>query len=269
MVKYYVILSLFLIGILSSNAYAQVADQTVAGIIVPKVTSTQSKYCIDGKCATDKVITPAKFVKSTSKLPILFVSLSTTCEMMNKMGVKGCLSQDEIIKFDTSNQAISGKFIKQNGIIIRDKPQIKNHWIFYTDYTKTVICVECSYDFNAATKAKQIIIQPNTFTFINKTAVSNNHTWKSFSNRFMQGCDVSTIASIPGLLNDTISYMLSGCTKTSFNDTQIHIIPQTPFVFDNPYSSLHYKAVTDHIKTARIGDCMIHQCSQTTSTKKW
>ena len=69
-------------------------------------------------------------------------------------------------------------------------------------------------------------------------------------------------------LPDTIKYLEGNCVDKSYFNTTQTILPNTPFSFDNPYSSLHYKAVTDKVKAEHPGLCMDGKCGLTTSTRK-
>jgi len=264
--------------------HSQVQDKTVAGIIVPKVVSTQSQYCFKGTCGTGGTPhIPANYTKSTAKLPVLLISLSNTCEILNKNNLKGCPPISELMVYDTSNKMASGKFVIHDGLYSRTQPQMKNNWLAYSYSKNTIICVECYFDVTATEKSRQIIIQPNSFTYVNKTETESKNTWYNFDNRYMQGCDIATIANIPGLLQDTINFMLHNCTanSTSFKGVTNHTRTLHPFTFDNPYSSLvmasHYKTILQghylfsNKTSGGIGpsDCIRHTCDLTTSNKKW
>lgn len=270
-----------------SPSFAQVADPTVGGIIVPKFTSTQVLDCLNGQCSTGGTPkSPANYTTSTIKYNIILVSLSQTCEILNKNNMKGCPSMQDIMKYDTSNQKISGKFVKSGDQYIRTSPQIKNNWLAYSYSRTPVICVECTFDFTGTMKSKQIVIQPNSFSYVNKTESENQNQWSSYANRYMQGCDVATIGNIDGLLQDTINFMIHDCNprSTSFHGVTNYTRILHPFVMDSPYSSLaldfnlmqifkgHYLLHNDKMPTVGglgPGNCQIGQCSLTTSTKKW
>ena len=247
-----------LILITISQSYAQEAGPTIQS-----TPNTITQYCSSGTCSTGGTQSiQSGYTTSTTHIPVLLVKLSKTCETLNKLNQTGCPKVSSIIKYDTSNQKISGKFITKNGITIREPPQVKNNWLYYTNSDKMIICVECTFDVTSSTQAKQIIIEPDYFTYIDKNAIVTKNLWSSYSNRYMQGCDVATIGNIPGLLNDTINYMLSNCTKTSFNTTSNHVIPDQPWSYDNPYSSLHQQAQVNKIKAiGGLGLCLQNQCN--------
>ena len=286
MVNRYVLLSLVLI-LVPIAANAQVADITVGGIIVPKFTSTQNQYCSNGSCSTGGTPPiPKNYTISNVHLPILLISLSQTCEVLNKHNMTGCPSVESLIHYDNSNQMISGKFVNNNGIYFRTPPQMKNNWLAYQNSDHTIICVECTFDVAATSKSKQIIIEPSSFTYVNKTETENKNSWYNFKNRYMQGCDIATISNIPGLLPDTANFMLSGCqqSSTQFNTVETHTRILHPFMMNSPYSSL---VLDSNLKQIFLGHFILHnekmptmgglgpancqtgQCSLTTSTKKW
>ena len=254
--------------LVSSLAYAQ------TGPIVPSGISTQNQYCNDGRCITGPIPSlPANYSLSTKKLPVLLISLSGTCETLVKQGSKDCPTIKDLMTYDTSNQYVSGKFVQVGDKFIRESPHVKNNWLVYSGSSKTVICVECTFDILSSEQSQQIIINPHGFTYINKTAIAKS-SWVSWSDRYMQGCDIATIGYSKALLDDTISYMLSGCTKTSFNGTSNHIIPDKPWEYQNPYSTLHELSYLSNIlhghnlsntnhTSGGTGpqDCIRHQCS--------
>ena len=244
--------------------------------------STISQYCSGGTCSTGGTISiPVNYTYSTQKIPIIFISYSQTCENMIKAKISGCLPLESIIPYDTSNQNIAGKFIKQGDQITRTKPQIKNFWLYYEQKKDRIVCIECVADITTLQESQNIILQPTDFIYIDKNANVTNGLWSSFNSRYMQGCDTATIANIPGLLQDTITYMLSNCTKTNFNGNSVHKINDTPWQYNNPYSSLlmasSYKSILHghylfgNLTGGGLGpsDCIHHVCNITTSSKKW
>ena len=265
---------LFLIGFHSS--YAQVTDQTIGGIIVPKFTSTQNAYCPNGVCVTSPIPTNPNYIHSTSKYPVLLIKLSNTCEILDKHNMTGCHTVKSLIPYDTSNKLISGNFVNNNGIYTREPPQMKNNWLAYQYSNHKIICVECYFDFTATAKSQQIIINPNSFSYVNKTESEPKNMVYNYYGRFMQGCETATIANISGLLNDTINFMLNGCNfkSTNFNDKQIQQRPLHLVNYYSPFSTLNNDS---YLKTIFGGhtydfgnktsggrgpiDCITHKCN--------
>ena len=256
------------------SSYGQVADKTIGGIIVPKFTSTQNAYCNNGVCATSPIPTNPNYTHSTSKYPILLIKLSNTCEILDKHNMTGCPSVKSLIPYDTSNRLVSGNFISNNGIYTRESPKIKNNWLAYQYSNHKIVCVECYFDFTATAKSQQIIINPNTFSYVNKTESESKNVIYNYYGRYMQGCDTATIGNIPGLLDDTISFMLNGCVKTNFNNTQINPRPVHQVNYYSPFSTLNHDS---YLKTIFSGhtydfgnktmggrgpsDCITHKCN--------
>lgn len=243
--------------------------------------STITKYCNNGICSTGPVpVLPSNYTHSVTHIPVLLINWSQTCENMVKNHIKGCTPLTDMIPYDTSNQHVSGMFIKQGNDTIRTKPQVQNNWLYYK-YGNQVICVECDFDISSTLESKQIIIQPTSYSFVDKNANIVKDKWSYFNDRFMQGCDIATISSIPGLLNDTIHYMLSDCKTTNFNGNVTKTVHVTPWDYDNPFSTLHQSSylknilnnhsITNTNKTSGgygPTDCIRHQCVFTDPYKK-
>lgn len=260
------------------------ANAIDAGPSVPSSPNTISQYCANGTCSTGGTPSiPVNYTKTTDHIHVLIISLSQTCEILNKNGMPGCPSVKDLIPYDTSNQLVSGHFVKHGSVYIRTAPQMKNNWLAYYYTNKTVVCVECYFDVTATSKSQEIIIQPTSFSYVNKTEIETGNQVYNFDNRFMQGCDVATIGNIPGLLSDTINYMLHGCVSsaTNFHTISNHTRTLQPWNYNNPYSTLHQ---LDYLKNILHGhsssntnmtsggtgpvNCITHQCSFVDPYKK-
>ena len=179
--------------------------------------------------------------QTTLRYHILAVEYSEGCQtMINHNLTSSCPVLNQIWKYDTSNKYISGNIILSHGKYIRSNPQIKNDYLWYND-SKTIVCVDCNLPLDKPDVFQTIFIEPSSFVYINKTQTLNNtNTWTSFSNRYVSpDCISSTIGYSDFLLNDTINYMLSNCTITNIHNNQTNFIKQTPFQYNNPFSSLH------------------------------
>lgn len=172
---------------------------------------------------------------------------SELCQKMIQNHINStCPTDDKLIKYDTSNQHISGKFVNKNGIVIRTNAQVTNHYQFYT---KETVCVDCTGNLSSPDLFKMIILEPHGFTFIDKYQTVSSNSWNSYTDRSMQGCNTATIAYSDALLNDTITYLESECTKTSFNNNSTHTIQSHPFSLSSPFTSLpldYYKEQIFH-----------------------
>lgn len=243
--------------------------------------STQTTYCKNGVCYTGSITIPANETFEVVHLPIIFVSYSQTCENMIKNNISGCPSVESMVNYDTSNQYVSGKFITQGNQTIRTSAEVKEHWKSYQASQKTIVCIDCEENIQAYQQSQNIIIQPTSYSFADKTGSQLITNQLFYSNdRYMQGCDTATISNIPGLLNDTINYMLSGCTKTNFNGNVTKSVHVTAWQYDNPFSTLHTESYLKDILHGHYifgnmtggglgpSDCIRHQCSFTDPFKK-
>ena len=301
--KIYIIIPILLFGFYS--AFAQVTNTEIGGPTVPIGNSTMQQYCWNSFCHT---MTGQHLINTTingktnntdyelkSHYNIIMVIPSEICTRAYENHIKtGCPPLASLIKYDTSNQKISGYFYSKDGTTLeRSKPEVKNHWQYYGYSNKTIICVYCTGNYLTTDLYDTIIIQPVQFeyskhTFTTSTvsvpqynSANKNYTnliypiseinagLTTFLNRDVQGCNTATISYSDALLNDTIHYFENGCTKTFINQTNTQKISNTPWSYDNPYSTLHYKAIVDKIKSNYMGDCLKHKCTQTTSIRKW
>lgn len=213
-------------------------------IISPQI-STQSKYCANGTCSTGtiKPIFPINGTLLTKHYNMISIMLSETCQRMNENNIPGCPHISDLIPFDTSNQAISGKFVTQGNNTIRTPPQIKNHWLWYgTNRTNEIVCVDCEVDARMSQTTQQIIIESHDFIWTDKfnSWQNNTRTFIQFHGRYMQGCDTATIPYDYQLLTDTSFFMRHGCNPndTAFNSTMTYELASTPFDYNNQYSTL-------------------------------
>lgn len=218
-----------------------------------------------------------------TKNHFIILDYSQVCNTYLKIGDNSsCPQLSELVPFDTSNQDISGHFIEKDGKIIREKPQSKVHWVYYEFTNKTIVCVDCYV--SAATKSNWqfITIQPHSFTYTLANENSTNGSpVHSYSDAYIPDCYNADIAYSKTLLNDTINYFENDCSGIKpGNSTEIKI-NNTPFVHDNPFSTLHH---IDLLKSLLHGhnifgsnhtaggfgpsNCIIHQCNFTDPYKK-
>jgi hypothetical protein len=225
------------------------------------------------------------------KYPVINIEYTQTCKALLKEGIThSCPTLDKLIPFDTSNQRVSGKFVNGTHGWYRTLPQLKNAYQFYTTPT---ICVDCMIDANSQSSMQSIWIEPigfsytqHTFTGTTVTNYELNRTgglipYTStvneqnagllvYHDKFVDGsCLSAEIVYDNKTIPDTIKYLKGGCAdKTYLNTTQTKV-PNSPFSFANPYSSLHLKQMVSAIKaTGGLGDCIRHHCSYTDLYKK-
>jgi hypothetical protein len=212
------------------------------------------------------VITPIPL----TKFNILAVEYSTGCSTALKHNVTtSCPTLDKIWKYDTSNTKISGKLLLSNGVFSRSEPQVKNHFQWYGGMPM-VVCIDCKVDLARPGIVKTIYLESSDFIYIDKTQeVKNSHTVYSYQKRSVTpDCYSATIAYNDTLLSDTIKYLLSNCSITSFNGTMSSSIKQTPSDFKDCISC-NQKAYDDaSLKIVKAQNCIIHICKTPTDPFK-
>jgi len=205
--------------------------------------------------------------QSTTHYKILIVKLSESCEKNLKSKISiGCPTIQELIPLDTSNKNISGKFVKQNDTWIREKPQVKNHYMFYGDSNKLIVCVECLYPSGSPDLVKEIIIEANNFVWPQRDQIVSNGKIIIHHNPYVsENCNTATLGynyTNYKLLVETINYISEGCIDVSFIKDGMITIKDTPFNFNNPYSSLNHYNWLSQAKKINVGDCITKKCVQ-------
>ena len=230
--------------------------------------NTITKYCTNGTCQTPNIsntITPGGYIAPPNYQKI-GIQLSQSCINLERAHLKSnCLTYDKLIQFDTSKLSFSGLWTNQT-YFHRLPSHLKNAY----NFPQTTLTIMVDPDSSFVKNAKMIIIQSDNFTYTNPDeAISKNHTRNEYHNRFVSGCSEAIIAPNINLVNDTITYFNSNCTVTNYNTKITHQIKETPFSFNNPYSSLHYKDMLNQIKKTGYGNCITKQCVNITLGKKW
>lgn len=302
-------LALFLL-VITIPVYAQVQG----GPIVPQGNNTIAQYCWNGTCQTPNGINNGTISSNDtshnelkSQYNIIMIIPSEVCTNAFKYHAKSdCPPLANITKYDNSNQKISGYFYSLDGKTIeRSKPEVKNHWQYYGYTNHTIICVYCTGNYLTTDLYKTIILQqsdsfeyaPHNYVSVPYIIPQFNYTSGNFTNYVIQvneadaglttklnrdvvGCNTATIAYSDALLNDTIHYLESGCKSTNFNQTKTYVSPNSPWSWNNPYSTLHYMSALKQLTGGHgiygtnqtvgghgPGNC-INGCSYTTSTRK-
>lgn len=167
----------------------------------------------------NQLVPEAEPVKPASQVKLLGIQLSKSCEM-----IPDCLSYNDLLFLDSSDQRISGKLITENGTTKRGSSPYLNSWRTYDNDETTRIFIDPPKGM--ADKIKMINIhynfgiyfKPGDFTINNQT-----RTWSE--GRYIDNCSIAYINSDLKLLQDTISYMQSGCTVTEYQEERQEIIP--------------------------------------------
>ena len=221
--------------------------RTVAFIIIPLtvvgfvIGVTVGNYLQTGK-AFGQVQT-ATTNQPTTKYNIILVEYSETCrKLLSIKDTSNCPTLDQLAPFDTTKQTAAGHFIKdkKGHIIARSKPNITNYWQFYDTSPDRIVCVDCPFDFANTDLAPIIIIEPkdsnNPYRYVNKdynytttiNDISSSTLLVNYGRYVSSDCLQANEPFDPKILADTIYYINSGCTKTSYNNqTTIKLV--TPF----------------------------------------
>lgn len=233
---------------------------------------------------------------------------SESCSRMIQLkDYSECPPLSELMKKDTSNQEISGHFVMQkDGTYIREKPEVQNHYQFYTNMTDKKVCVGCPVDLSLSDKIQQIIIVPTGFSFTNHefTTVTTNNTYTNGVNDSFYitntneiaasivvyhdwyadpSCNTVTIDYSEERYQDAIDYLKSNCMSHAYNSTTTTLIPDHPFIMNSPFSSLAedtynqqifngHKQISSYNQTNTgglgPGNCINTKCTYTDPYKK-
>ena len=195
-----------------------------------------------------------------SKYKPIFIEYSQICLTDLKTKSPSCPMLEKLISFDTSNQDISGKFISNNGLWIREKPIIQNHYKFYSS---PIICVVCNFPGYIPDDIRIIFIEPSNHVWANASASEHNGKIVSYSDVFISAyCQQASLAFDNNTLTKTIKYMQNNCIGTSpmINQTKSFNKP-TPLDYkSNP--TLIWKYHLEAIKKyGSIGNCITKKCN--------
>ena len=296
------ITALIILGCLSiSSSYAQVSN--------PSTGDTIAQYCSNGIChtpGTTKIINRTSIqihpvqtndtigsvkltqscvgnvcsnvVSSIQQLGTIGIQLSQVClrEAMNNL-TTGCLNYKDLKPLDNTIPFFAGQWIEKP-YEHRLLPKVKNHEVFNPN--PWAIMVDPNPDFT--TTAKMIIVDTH-FTWTNQNDSSDRGLqMKSYEDRYVSdNCDEARVGPNLALIQDTITYLESGCTSTNMNVTKIISQKEIPFSYENPYSTLHLQSYlqsflhghnyfTGNQTSAGLGpgDCIHKQCSYSDPYKK-
>lgn len=160
-----------------------------------------------------------------SKYKMIAVILDKICLNFIKNNITNnkCPPYNILEKWDTTNQKYSGKFVTTKGFYHRDKPQQNNHWINYKD---EVVCVDCSRQALSGSRVIQLVTKLDYIKREDNTIY--NATRFVYHQRGVDDfCSSASIVYTPFLLQDTIDYLKSGCSKTEFVEKQTIVMNLT------------------------------------------
>ncbi len=247
-------------------------NHTVQATITDQIGSTSDRFQIE--------IVAGHIVQS--KLNLILLKESNTCEVLLKENIpSGCPTLNQLAPFDTSDHRYTGKIIQtDSGQWIRTKPVISQWWNFINATGKPVVCVECDFDYAQVARTQIVFIQPVSFAFASLDPVPERNVTETYWNGteyltrsitdtsppsitlnvnhnryYSPDCMESDIAFSPILINDTINFLESGCTKTKLILTTTLTGASVPFDF--AHSNWYHEQVWLNNVTASIAsqDC--------------
>lgn len=167
----------------------------------------------------NKILPEAEPVRPASQVKLLGIQLSKSCEM-----IQDCLSYNDLLFLDSSDQRISGKLITENGITKRGPSPYLNSWRAYDNDNSTRIVIDPPKGM--ADKIKMINIHYNFGVYFKAGDYTINNQTRTWSEgRYIDNCTTAYVNSDLKLLQDTITYMQSGCTITEYQEDKSEITP--------------------------------------------
>lgn len=213
----------------------------------------------------------AQPVISATPFKVIGIVLSKTCiDSLQTKGNSSCPSYKTIINKDNSDYWVSGSFGYVNGFYERLPTHVKQSFAWYNTKTNLTVLVDPPKDI--IDKIPIIEIYSTLPMFADKhgtdlESINGNRTLHQY--RFVTDCkSLISIAYTPQILDDTISYVQSGCTKTSLV-TEIKIA--APITKTDPTTSANwkYQQALKLAKTISTKDCRYVKCDVSVSGKKW
>jgi len=269
--------------------------QSFAQVTNPSTGDTIATYCSSGTCHTPggviNAVKPNVTTVAPLASPIGTVKLSQSCignncskitsvQQIGKIGIQlsmvclaelkshtnsSCLNYNDLKQFDNTNPLYAGLWVEQP-YEHRLAPKIKNHENFNPN--PWAIMVDPNADYT--TSAKMIIVDTH-FTWTNQNDSSNKGLqMKSYQDRYVSSdCNEARVGPNIPLIQDTITYLESGCTTSNMNTTKIIYQKEIPFSYNNPHSTLHYQDLVSKVKaTGGLGNCLQNQCGLKDPYKK-
>jgi len=302
--RHEVSITISIIGCLSilliPNAFAQVTN--------PSTGDTIAQYCSNGTChtpggntvlnRTSVSVQPIQNNDTVGSVKLTKSCIGNNCnqivsiQQLGKIGIQlsqvclrdaifnlttNCLNYGDLKQFDNTIPFFAGLWVDKP-YEHRLSPKIKNHENFNSN--PWAIMVDPNADFT--TSAKMIIVDTH-FTWTNQNDTADRGlSMKSYQDRYVSDdCNEARVGPSIPLIQDTITYLESGCTTSNMNTTKIISQAEIPFSYNNSYSTLHLQSYLQSIlhghsssntnKTAGgLGpqDCIRHTCTFTDPYKK-
>ena len=190
-------------------------------------------------------------------LNIITIDLDAGCLTLIKNNYTSkCPDYKKLVTLDTTNK-YAGKFVDKP-YYHRDRPMLQKWYAYPTKGTNPIICVDCP-SLATLQAGWNIIIVPKLFYKINADSKIVNNTRYVYADRYVENCQTARIVYSQFLLNDTINYFKSGCTKTGFNATQVIYMPPSKPTYDGNWYK-HLKFLEEAKKLAKTNCLKSKEC---------
>lgn len=207
---------------------------------------------------------------------VVGLQLSGACiAALKAHSVTNCPTYKDVVYADNSNTRLSGGFGYVNGFYERLPNFFKQNIAYYYSLHRNVVLVDPPQDI--ADKIPMIQIYNVLPTFadkyqdLNSSRTNSTNGFKTLHQyRYTQDCrGLTAITFSKAIVNDTISYIQSGCTKTNLNT--LVIVPNNTIQTDPTKSALwqFQQAMNLEKKTVATKDCRYVKCDASVSGKKW
>lgn len=179
---------------------------------------------------------------------MMSITRSKSCESVYH-DTGGCIDNRYLVQsYDNTNTAWSGTFDEVNGDLKRGSPQYKNHWMLYQSAEiKTIVAVDPDGEWVRKAATRQIIIEPNNFTFIDKGSKNTNSSFTFYDKIYISGCNRARVAADKDLIQKVVLYFYGNCEGKKPSSTTTVIIPPTPIKLMD-YKEYKYKKWLSDIK---------------------
>lgn len=210
-------------------------------------------------------------IAGTPKL--IGITLSQTCITLVKSNSTDddCPSYKDLIKYDNTNQFISGKFVTTNGFFHRANmaSSSNNNFHHYQMYGSNKTLIMIDPDQPSMVYGQTITIVPHGLVWVSTVDPIKNNIRTQYHDRSVSSdCKTAKVTNknflfgnrTISLLNDTIAYLESGCKITSFNNTQTIVMKETPADYKHCVICA-YKDWLKKVKTESSKNCINYKCA--------
>ena len=188
----------------------------------------------------------SKSGNSTAKL--IGIQISRGCELSGN-----CISIDDLIHLDNSDQSVSGMFVTVDNETKRDRAPMEKSWRFYDHDPTPRVFVDPPHGMNDKIRMITVTnILPIFFEFGDHKI--NNNTRSYSENRYVDNCRNALVTSDFQLINDTISYFRNGCETTEI-ETRVTVDLEKTEIDITTSPNWQYTQWLEKAKTICLGLC--------------